>query len=556
MTATADTLETPGLVARLAGLGSVFGKTIRDSRRSVALVGVGVGLLVFFVASLLATQFNTAESRMEVAVQATQMPVLFRGLLGEPIHVEQMGGFLSWRLMNFMPIIVGIWSITAMAGTIGGEGSRGSLEVLMSEPMSRTWIAVQKLLAHVAGMVAAVLLISALTWAGTLLFATLPGDEVSGAAVLGEVTWVGLMALTFGAVSFALGTLLGRGAAAGAAVAVMVGSYIINGYAEAVPFLAALKAVSPFSWTAGQRPMAGVSDWPSMGVLAAACLVILVVGVVVFVRRDIGRTLSVNVPVPHLRLAVAGPGMRSFFERLPAAAWSGLGLAAYVAVFSSNGRDLADTLAKIPAMHEFVAAFFPGVDITTVSGVLQLVVFNLGTLMMAVVAGSLVGGWSSDETDRRLESVLTAPVSRMRWALSSIGGLYLALLLTNLLFAAGILLGAAATGDDAGPAAAGALIAGLYGAGLAGVGLAVGGLGWPRLAGSVTAGLALGFFLLDLLGPALRLPDWIVDLAPARHLGQPMAGVFDWGGIALVAGLAIGGALLCAWGLARRDVRG
>jgi len=551
-----ETLEVPRLGARLAGLGSVFGKTIHDSRRSVAMVGIGIGLLIFFVASLLATQFNTPTSRMEVAVQATQMPVLFRGLLGEPIHVELMGGFLSWRLLNFMPIIVGVWSAMALAGTLGGEGSRGSLEMLMSEPLSRPTIAVEKLVAHVAGMAVAVLVISLITWVATVLFATLPGDEVALAAVLGQLVWVGLVALTAGAVAFALGPLLGRGGAAGVASAFLVGSYIVNGYAEAIPFLESLKPVSIFSWTAGHRPMAGISDWASVAWLAVACVAIMGVGVVVFVRRDLGRTIGFAVPMPQLPLAVAGPATRSFFERLPAALWWGIGLALYVAVFASNGRELARTFGEIPAMQEFVQTLFPGVDINSVSGVLQLVVFNLGTLMMAMVAAALVGGWSTDETERRLEAVLTVPLSRARWALSSAAGVYAALLVTNLFFAAGILLGAAAGGGDAGPAALGVLVAGLYAAALAGIGLAVGGLGWPRLAGAVTGGLALGLFLLDLLGPALKLPDWIVDLALARHLGQPMAGVYGWGGMAVAAGLAVAGALIGAWGLVRRDVRG
>jgi len=59
-----------------------------------------------------------------------------------------------------------------------------------------------------------------------------------------------------------------------------------------------------------------------------------------------------------------------------------------------------------------------------------------------------------------------------------------------------------------------------------------------------------------LLGPALKLPAWLVDLAPARHLGQPMAGVYDGVGIGVVAGIALVGYALGAWGLSRRDLRG
>jgi ABC-2 type transport system permease protein len=121
--------------------------------------------------------------------------------------------------------------------------------------------------------------------------------------------------------------------------------------------------------------------------------------------------------------------------------------------------------------------------------------------------------------------------------------------------AAGIFVGAAAAGENATAAGAGVLVAGMYGAAMAGIGMAVGGLGWPRLAGAATGGVAGAFFLLDLLGPALKLPDWLVDLAPARHLGQPMAGVYDGVGIGVVAGIALVGYALGAWGFSRRDLR-
>jgi putative exporter of polyketide antibiotics len=71
----------------------------------------------------------------------------------------------------------------------------------------------------------------------------------------------------------------------------------------------------------------------------------------------------------------------------------------------------------------------------------------------------------------------------------------------------------------------------------------------------VTGGLALGFFLLDLLGNALRLPEAILQLSLIRHLGQPIIGTFDGVGMAACAVLALGGVAVGAWGLTRRDLR-
>jgi ABC-2 type transport system permease protein len=87
-----------------------------------------------------------------------------------------------------------------------------------------------------------------------------------------------------------------------------------------------------------------------------------------------------------------------------------------------------------------------------------------------------------------------------------------------------------------------------------GAGIAVGGLVRAGLAAVVAGGLGLAFYLLDTIGTGLRLPDVVLDLSLSRHLGQPMAGVFDAGGIVACVVLAAGGVALSALGYARRDV--
>ena len=88
-----------------------------------------------------------------------------------------------------------------------------------------------------------------------------------------------------------------------------------------------------------------------------------------------------------------------------------------------------------------------------------------------------------------------------------------------------------------------------------GSGLAVGGLVRASLAAPVAAGLVIATFLLDTLGEALDLPDAVLDLSLYRHLGQPMAGGLRPGRDRRAPPvLAVGGLLVGAWGLRRRDL--
>jgi putative exporter of polyketide antibiotics len=61
-------------------------------------------------------------------------------------------------------------------------------------------------------------------------------------------------------------------------------------------------------------------------------------------------------------------------------------------------------------------------------------------------------------------------------------------------------------------------------------------------------------YLLDLLAPPLNLPDWVHQLALTAHFGQPMLGNWDPVGVGLCFAFAVGGTIVGAWGIRRRDI--
>ena len=97
---------------------------------------------------------------------------------------------------------------------------------------------------------------------------------------------------------------------------------------------------------------------------------------------------------------------------------------------------------------------------------------------------------------------------------------------------------------------------GFYAAAMAGIGFAVAGLVGSRFAGPTVAIVTVVTWFIDIVGPALHLPDAIQALALSAHFGQPMLGQWDATGIVASVALAIGGVLIGAWGFTRRDMRG
>ena len=546
------------LLSRIYGLGSVYAKTLRDSRLGfIIMVGLTGGLMLV-VGAAIGTDFLSPSGRADLVRLVESMPPIVAGLAGNPVNVGTLGGYLSWKYGPFFAIIIGVWAIMALSSTLATEAQRGSLDIVATTPLGKRRVALEKLAGHltVLGLITAILALSG--WLAGALFGSVPEDAIPPAAAIDFALSVGLIGIACGAVAFALGPTVGRASAAGIAGVVMLVGFLLSGYQTAIPAFKPIAGLTWFGWTYRNLPLAGQYDWVSLLPVAIAVVVLLGIGVETFARRDVGVTSAIRLPgLPVALLGVRGPGQRSFGDRLPTAMGWGLGIGLLGFIMGAAAKSVADALAAAsPSTLSFFVAAFPGYDLTSAGSLLQLVFIAIGFIFAGFAAATLVGGWGSDESSGRLELVLTTPLSRARWALSGGLGVYAAIVAMTAVISAGVGIGAAITGGDIATPIVGTVVLGLYAAAVAGVGMAVGGIRRTSIAGEVVAAVVIATFLIDLIAPALKLPDWVHQLALTGHLGRPMVGEWDWVGIVVCLVLAIGGLAVGSWGLARRDLRG
>ena len=540
---------------RLYGLGSIFGKTLRDARLGVLVVAGLLGVMTLAGGMTMSSTYGTAEARLELAAMSGDMPPMMRGMYGNPVNVDTLGGFISWHYGPYFALFAGLWSILAMSSILAAEARRGSLDFAMATPNSRRAIALQKVAGLVVAIGIAMAVVAIVAWLTGIVGASFPADAISPAAAFSFGAGIGVQALMAGSISFALAPFFGRGAAAGIAGAVMVGGYVINSYRTVVPAFDTLSGGTWFAWTAGHLPLAGQSDWAAVALTALAALIFVAIGVAGFVRRDVGVTISLPLPgLPRALLGVHGPLGRSFGDLLPTATAWGIGLGIYGVLMAAASRSLLDTLKGSPAMADIFRNLIPGVDITTAAGFLQLAFADLGFVLIGLATATFIAVRSSDETSGRLELQLATPLTRARWAAASGIAVWLAILLVIGMLAAAVALGVASIGQDAATPAMGMLVLAAYGAALAGIGVAVAGVVRASLAAAVVLAVTVGTFLIDLLVPVLRLPEWLGQLALTTHLGEPMIGAWDGAGMIACLALALGGLGAGSWGMSRRDV--
>ena len=543
--------------SRVIGLGSIFGKTLRDSRRAALIVGGIAGLFMLGTGAPFgsAPEFATIELRHQFTQGILSLPLALRGLLGDPIDIEHMGGFLSWRIGNTLPSIFGLWSVIALSGTLAGEAGKGSLDLLLSTPQSRASVALQKLTGHVVPVAAAMAIFAGLTFLVGQVFARLPGDQIPLGAAIGQGVLFGLLMLASGSIAFATAPFVGRTRALAFGLISLFGGTIINGYSSLSPLIESLRPLSFEAWTAGHRPLAGVTDWPSVGLLAAVTTGFLAIGVLGFVRRDVGNASALRwLRLPSLPAGVGNPFRRQLADRTAEALAWGAGIGIYAALVVASAKAFAESIGSLPQIVALVHIVYPHIDFSQPSGILQLTFFGFASLMLSLAGATFLAGWSADEGRGRLAVVMSVPTTRFRWMLSSGGGVLAAVGVVTLTLAAIVTFAVWTQAGELSEPLAGTVILGLASAGFTGIGLAVGGLVRASLAAPAAGFAAIATFLLDTLGAALKLPDPVLQLSLFKHLGQPMVGVYDSTGIVVAAALAVGGLLLGAFGLQRRDL--
>ena len=554
--ATQSISQPPTLWRRLYGFGSIFGKAMRDSRRAMIVTGALLAIIFLGVSKALVAEFDTPESRIELENLTRSIPPILAGLGGKITdNIATMGGYLQYKYGTFIPLILSLWSILALSGTLASEAQRGSLDILAATGKSRQRIALEKLAGHIVPLsIALTVLFLSIVVAGSA-YPVLPGDEISVTSAFAYTVWAGLMALAAGSLAFALGPFLGRGSAAGIAGFVTFAGFILNGYQVPVPALAPFASLTWWGWTSTHLALAGYYDWPSVALVAALVAVLLYVGVSAFVRRDIGVTSVLPTPsMPRALRGLGGPVGRAVAGNLGAALAWGAGLGLFGLILGNTSRDFLEQIQKSPMFLQLLQQAFPNNDYASAGGFLQLLFVQFGVLLAGLAAATFVAGWALDETSGRLEMVLATPLSRVRWALAGGLGVLISIGVFVAIVVAGIAIGVGSSGQDMTTPVTGSLILAVYAAALGGIGLAVGGLVRTSWAAPAVVIVLLLTWLLQLLGPLFDLPEVVQNLALTAHLGQTMVGVWDWGGVAAAAVLALGGIALGAWGLQRRDL--
>ena len=133
---------------RLYGFGSIYGKTVRDSRLAFIIAAGLLGGMALVMGVAITSVFPTPASRLEVDKLIGSIPAAMVNLFGKPEKLGTLGGYMSWKYGAVFALGTALWSILALSSTLAGEARLGSLDLVAAAPFGKRRIALEKLAAH------------------------------------------------------------------------------------------------------------------------------------------------------------------------------------------------------------------------------------------------------------------------------------------------------------------------------------------------------------------------------------------------------------------------
>lgn len=265
-------------------LRSVFTKVVHDQWRVVLAWAVFAGLWPALYIAL----YPSIGAVEEMQQLLDSMPPAIRQLFASSeLDIGTPEGYLNIEMFSFVaPLLVMAYTVIAGGGATAGEEDKGTLDLLLANPIPRWRVLVEKSLAFLVGTAA----IGLGMWLGLAVGAVGAGVEVNLSLVGQAIISALLLGLAFGSFAMAIGALTGqRWLAAGLALAASVAAFFLNGLGSLVDWLDPWRPVSPFYHYIAADPLVHGLDPGSALVLVAGTLAWFAVAAVAFERRDLRR---------------------------------------------------------------------------------------------------------------------------------------------------------------------------------------------------------------------------------------------------------------------------
>ena len=512
---------------------------------------LGMGAFGAFYGCIQAAAYKSAAGTTDASRVAfgRQMQAFARSytfLLPMPSHLDTLSGYAQWRIYGGLVPLFAVWALMAATGASRGDEERGMVEEWLSGSVSRWWYIASRALAF--GLAATIVVATAS--ASIAVTAAHSGFSLAFSALAQESVLLIVLMLNCYALAILLAQLPSRRAtAAGLGGLVLAALFFTNSFGRTDETLRTLaRLISPFYYVDRSMPLT-----PGGGLDTAATIGLLVVSVGLLAVaawlmqvRDLGSPLirtgrrqPATTRLPSRNPLLGKPVVSSLYERRYGLLWWTAGSAVGAAYMPSVGRSMVNLAREPGSFHAYLSLVGRGNPYVVLTGYIWFGIFQLVLVAFALTG---VARWSSDDNEGRLETQLSAPVSRS-WVVAERGLVFLTSACVLIaVSSASLYVSAMASGIRL--SAGDLLVASIT---LLPFVLTFGALGAaltsrvPRAAIAALAAVAFTSYLITVASPLLRWPDLIMKISVFSLYGMPLTNGVYWVGLWIMLGISASG---------------
>ena len=184
-------------------------KTLRETRRALLWWSAGIVGMV----ALMVSVYPSVRDNPSLEQLIDDYPEAMKGFIsfGGELDYTSAAGYLGAELYSFMvPLLLIVAAVGAGARAIAGEEERGTLDLLLANPISRRRLVLEKL----AALVAEIGVLGLVLWLSLLVGTQALAMEVGAASLAAATAGAALLALGYGSIALLVGAATGRRAVA------------------------------------------------------------------------------------------------------------------------------------------------------------------------------------------------------------------------------------------------------------------------------------------------------------------------------------------------------
>ena len=264
-------------------LHSVALRTLKDQRKALFAWAVSLAALVAMYVAV----YPSVKGSSSFAKLIDQMPKAYRALFttGGGADFTTPAGYVNTELMTFMgPLLVMVYAIGAGANALAGEEERGTIDLLLANPVSRARVALGKFSSLVVGTA----VLAAVLWVALAAEGAAAGMDLPLGNTAAALLQLALLGIEFGTLALFVGALSGHLTLSRAVPALLaVVTYLINGLGPMVGWLNPLRPASPFFHYIGNDPLRNGLSLRGLVVSTLTIAVLLFASLYTFRSRDL-----------------------------------------------------------------------------------------------------------------------------------------------------------------------------------------------------------------------------------------------------------------------------